>query len=59
MEYLIIALIVLYCPWLVPVAFVILLFVWLYFSYEPLFWFLIVAFIVLCICACFYSGKRY
>ena len=59
MEYLIIALIVLYCPWLVPVAFVILLFVWLYFLYEPLFWFLIVAFIVLCICACYYSGKRY
>ncbi|MBQ8442462.1 MAG: hypothetical protein IJX29_03750 [Bacteroides sp.] len=59
MEYLIIALITIYCPWLVPLLFVIGVFVWLYFSCEPAFWVIIIALVVVCIASVIYSGKKY
>ena len=58
MNYLLI-LIVLFCPWLIPVAIVLLLLYLLYQWCAVLFWILIVAFIILCIVAVNYTSNKY
>ncbi len=57
MEFLIIALIVIYCPWLVPTLFVIGWFVWIYTICEPFFWTILVCIVGFFIYAVFFSKK--
>lgn len=57
MEFLIIALIVIYCPWLVPALFVIGWFVWIYTICEPFFWTIIACIVVFFVYAVFFSKK--
>lgn len=54
----ILILIAIYCPWIIPVAFVIFLFFMLYHECELFFWILIIAIIAFCICAVVYSNRQ-
>lgn len=58
MEFLLIILLIAsYVPWIIPVVFVIMVFVWLYHFSVALFWTLIVTLLLICVMV-FISGNK-
>jgi hypothetical protein len=47
----ILILICIYCPWIVPLAFILILLAWLYHTSVILFWIIVGAFVGMCIYA--------